>query len=90
MVLEDFSRYTYDNLELLLKKNGYKNIKIEALGIGPFLACISILRSYLKYIPIFFQLMILLSVIFDKIISVLIKTNPKKIYPIGYFFLSKK
>jgi len=87
---KDFSRYTYDNLELLLKKKGYKNIKIEALGIGPFLACISILRSYLKYIPIVFQLMILLSIIFDKIISILIKTNPKKIYPIGYFFLSKK
>ena len=33
--------------------------------------------------------MILLSVIFDKIISVLIKTNPKKIYPIGYFFYQK-
>lgn len=87
---KDYYRFTHDYLKLTLKKSGFKNIKINALGTGPFLASISILRSYLKFIPIVFQCLILISVIFDKILSIFIKTNPKKIYPIGYFFLSYK
>ena len=83
---KDYSRYTKDHLIELLKLNNFKNIEIIELGTGPFLACISLLRSYLKYIPIFYQLLILLSLVFDKIIKLFIKTDPKKIYPIGYVF----
>ncbi len=84
----DYSRFTKDHLVELLRSNNFKNIEIIELGTGPFLACISLLRSYLKYLPIFYQLLILLSLIFDKFIKLFIKTDPKKIYPIGYVFFA--
>ena len=85
---KDYSRYTKDHLIELLKSNNFKDIEIIELGTGPFLACISLLRSYLKYLPIFYQLLILLSLVFDKLIKLFIKTDPKKIYPIGYLFFA--
>ena len=85
---KDYSRFTKDHLEELLKSNNFKDIEILELGTGPFLACISLLRSYLKYLPIFYQVLILLSLVFDKLIKLLIKTDPKKIYPIGYLFFA--
>ena len=85
---KDYSRFTKDHLIELLKSNSFKDIEIIELGTGPFLACISLLRSYLKYLPIFYQLLILLSLFFDKLIKLFIKTDPKKIYPIGYLFFA--
>ena len=87
---KDYSRYTKDYLVELLKSNNFKNIEIIELGTGPFLACISILRSYLKYLPIFYQLLLMLSLVLDKLIKLFIKTDPKKIYPIGYIFFATK
>ncbi len=85
---KDYTRFTKDHLIELLKSNNFKDIKIIELGTGPFMACISLLRSYLKYLPIFFQLLVLLSLLFDKLIKLLIRTDPKKIYPIGYVFFA--
>ena len=85
---KDYTRFTKDHLIELLKMNNFENIEIVELGTGPFLACISLLRSYLKYIPIFYQLLVLLSLAIDKLIKLVIKTDPKKIYPIGYIFFA--
>ena len=85
---KDYSRFTKDHLIELLRSNNFKDIEIIELGTGPFLACISLLRSYLKYLPIFYQLLVLLALAFDKLIKLLIKTDPKKIYPIGYIFFA--
>ena len=85
---KDYSRYTKDHLIELLKSNNFENIQIFELGTGPFLACISLLRSYLKYLPIFYQLLVFLSLVIDKLIKLIIKTDPKKIYPIGYVFFA--
>ena len=85
---KDYSRFTKDHLMELLKSNNFKDIEIIELGTGPFLACISLLRSYLKYIPIFYQLLVLFALVFDKLIKLFIKTDPKKIYPIGYIFFA--
>tara|TARA_B100000989_G_scaffold18291_1_gene12061 strand:+ start:10 stop:657 length:648 start_codon:yes stop_codon:yes gene_type:complete len=85
---KDYSRFTKDYLVELLKLNKFKDIEIIELGTGPFLACVSLLRSYLKYLPIFYQLLILLSLVFDKLIKLFIRTDPKKIYPIGYVFFA--
>ena len=85
---KDYSRFTKDHLIELLKSNNFKNIEIIELGTGPFLACISLLRSYLKYLPIFYQLLVSLALVFDKLIKLFIKTDPKKIYPIGYIFFA--
>ena len=85
---KDYSRFTKDHLIELLKSSNFKDIEIIELGTGPFLACISLLRSYLKYLPIFYQLLVLFALVFDKLIKLFIKTDPKKIYPIGYVFLA--
>ena len=85
---KDYSRFTKDHLVELLKSNNFKDIEIIELGTGPFLACISLLRSYLKYLPIFYQLLILLSLVLDKFIKLFVKTDPKKIYPVGYIFFA--
>ncbi len=85
---KDYSRFTKDHLIELLKLNNFTDIEIIELGTGPFLACISLLRSYLKYLPIFYQLLVLMALVFDKIIKLFIRTDPKKIYPIGYIFLA--
>ena len=71
-----------------MKLNDFENIQIIELGTGPFLACISLLRSYLKYLPIFYQLLVFLSLVIDKLIKLFIRTDPKKIYPIGYLFFA--
>lgn len=85
---KDYSRFTKDHLIELLKSNNFKDIEIIELGTGPFLACISLLRSYLKYLPIIYQSLVLLALVFDKLIRLFIKTDPKKIYPIGYIFFA--
>ena len=85
---KDYSRFTKDHLIELLRSNNFKDIEIIELGTGPFLACISLLRSYLKYLPIFYQLLVLLAIVFDKLIKLFIRTDPKKIYPIGYIFFA--
>jgi len=87
---KDYSRYTKDHLVKLLKSNNFEDIEIIELGTGPFLACISLLRSYLKYLPIFYQLLVLLSLVLDNLIKLFIKTDPKKLYPIGYFFCANQ
>ena len=85
---KDYSRFTKDHLIELLRSCNFKDIEIIELGTGPFLACISLLRSYLKYLPIFYQLLVLFALVFDKLIKLFIKTDPKKIYPIGYVFFA--
>ena len=85
---KDYSRFTKDHLIELLKASNFKDIEIIELGTGPFLACISLLRSYLKYLPVFYQLLVLSALVFDKLIKLFIKTDPKKIYPIGYIFFA--
>ena len=85
---KDYSRFTKDHLIELLRSSNFKDIEIIELGTGPFLACISLLRSYLKYLPIFYQLLVLFALVFDKLIKLFIKTDPKKIYPIGYVFFA--
>lgn len=87
---KDYSRFTKQNIKELLQKNNFKNIKIAELGTGPFLASFSLLRSFLKYLPLIYQSFILFAILMDKILNRLMNTKPQKIYPIGYVFLAKK
>ena len=50
---KDFTRFTKQHLEKILKESNFKNIHVEELGTGPFLACISLLRGYFKFIPVY-------------------------------------
>lgn len=87
---EDYNRYTKQLLEKILKKNKFDNIEIKELGSGPFLACISLLRGYLKYIPVLSQLLTILAILIDNMLSLFSKNNLREIYPIGYIFRAKK
>jgi len=87
---KDYSRLTKQNIKELLKKNNFSNIKINELGTGPFLASISLLRSYLKYLPFIYQLLIFFAIVTDKFLNLIMNTNPKELYPIGYIFSAVK
>lgn len=85
----DYSRFTADFLYQEFKSVGFKNIRIQYLGYGPFLASFSILHGVLKFLPFIYQFLLLLSVIIDFIL-IKISGNIKKIYPLGFFFMLKK
>ena len=87
---KDYNRYTKDYLKKILKEKKFKKIEIYEMGIGPFLASFSLLRGYLKFVPIVYQILLILAIITDKILNILVKTNLKTIYPIGYIFSARK
>jgi SAM-dependent methyltransferase len=86
---KDYSRFTADFLYQEFRLAGFKNVKIEYLGYGPFLASFSIVHGILKFLPFIYQFLLLLSVIIDFIL-INISGNIKKIYPLGFFFILKK
>ena len=65
---KDYNRFTKQYLQKILKENNFKNIKIKELGIGPFLACISLLRGYIKYIPLISHLLVITAILIDKLL----------------------
>ena len=87
---KDYFRFTEDFFREKLKKSGFKKIKVECLGFGPFVACFSIMQSYTKYLPLINHLLLLVCFLFDLILQLFIKTKLSKIYPIGIFFTAKK
>lgn len=86
----DYQRFTKAYLKNILVKNKFTNIYINELGSGPFLASVSLLRGYLKYLPILNQILIGLAILIDVFSSFFMKTNPKLLYPIGYVFSATK
>ncbi len=86
----DYSRFTRDYLKMILKKNKFKKIEIIELGTGPFLASFSLLRGFFKYVPIFYQVILILMILIDKFLLMMMKNNPKSIYPIGFTFSAMK
>ena len=86
----DYFRFSKQFFKLNLKKHKFKQIKIKALGFGPFTASYSLLYPYLKYLPLLSQICLLLVYILDSLIQVFVKTDLKEIFPVGYFFIAKK
>ena len=86
----DYFRFSKQFFKLNLKKHKFKQIKIKALGFGPFTASYSLLYPYLKYLPLLSQICLLLAYILDSLIQVFVKTDLKEIFPVGYFFIAKK
>ena len=86
---KDYLRFTADFLYQEFRLAGFKNVKINHLGYGPFLASFSIVHGILKFLPFIYQILLLFSVIIDFIL-INISGNLKKIYPIGFFFILKK
>ena len=73
-----------------LKNKNFKNIKIIALGHGPFVASYSLIYSYIKFLPFFYQIILLITYLLDSFIQIFVKTKLSEIFPIGYFFIAKK
>ena len=86
----DYFRFSKQFIELNLKKNKFKKIKVKALGFGPFTASYSLLWPYLKFLPLLSQICLLLAYILDSFIQIFVKTDLEEIFPIGYFFIAKK
>ena len=86
----DYFRFTKDSLNYNLINNKFKNIKIIPLGYGPFVASSSLIHPYIKFIPFFSQIILLIACILDSFIQIFVKTKLNEIFPIGYFFIVKK
>ena len=86
----DYYRFSKQFFELNLKKYKFKQVKVKALGFGPFTASYSLLWPYLKFLPLLSQICLLLAYILDSFIQVFVKTDLKEIFPLGYFFIAKK
>jgi SAM-dependent methyltransferase len=86
----DYFRFTKELLKFIIKKNRFKNIKVKALGFGPFIASYSLIYPYLKYLPFLSQIFLLLAYILDSLIQIFVRTDLKEIFPLGYFFIAKK
>ena len=86
----DYFRFTKELLKFIIRKNKFKNIKVKALGAGPFIASYSLIYPYLKYLPFLSQIFLLLAYILDSLIQIFVRTDLKEIFPLGYFFIAKK
>ena len=87
---KDYFRFTRDFFSEKLKKHGFKKINIQCLGYGPFVACFSIIQSYIKYLPLINHMVLLICYLLDFILQLFVKTKLNEIYPIGIFFIAKK
>jgi len=85
----DYSRYTKQFLEEILKDNNFTEIKVENLGTGIFCCIYTLTFNVLNKIP-FLNILMFPTVLFlDKIVSLFTKNYPNTI-PIGYFFSARK
>jgi len=87
---KDYFRFTREFFEFELKKQKFKNIKVQYLGNGPLTACYSLMYPYIRFLPIFSHLVLLICFMLDNILQIFIKTNLKEILPIGIFFNAQK
>ena len=85
---DDYFRYTRSTLNKLFQEAGFKEIKIEALGYGPFSVGYYLSEFLLpKFIrPIF----VFPAILLDKIIFKLNKKHGKDKYVLMYYFECKK
>ena len=87
---KDYFRFTREFFEFELKKQKFNNIKVQYLGNGPFTACYSLIYPYIRFLPIFSHLVLLICFMLDNILQIFIKTDLKEIFPIGIFFNAQK
>ena len=87
---KDYFRFTKEFFEFELKKQKFNNIKVQYLGNGPFTACYSLIYPYIRFLPIFSHLVLLICFMLDNILQIFIKTDLKEIFPIGIFFNAQK
>jgi len=84
----DYFRYTNSALKKIFERAGYREIKIKALGYGPFSVGYYMVAFL---VPKFLRIFLLFFAIFlDKIIVKLRKIHEKEKYVLMYYFECKK
>lgn len=85
---DDYFRYTKSTLKKIFKQAGFKEVKIEPLGYGPFAASYYTIAFLF---PRLIQIILLFPAIFlDKIIVKLNKIHGKEKYVLIYYFECRK
>lgn len=85
---DDYFRYSISSLNRIFTKAGFKDIKIEPLGIGPLSAGYQQITPLIK-IDLLKPLFLVPIVLFDKFLNKLFRGHPavdKDVFPLGYYF----
>lgn len=85
---DDYFRYTKSTLEKLFKEAGFQEIKIEALGHGPF--AVNYYMIAFLFPRLIRILLLFLAIFLDKIIVKLNKIHGKEKYVLMYYFECRK
>ena len=86
----DYFRFTSQLLEEELVKNGFDEIEITNLGLGPFTNFYSTISDYgFTILPLLNVIILIPLLILDSVFR-LFNKNFVKYYPLGYFFSAKK
>jgi len=84
----DYFRYTQSSLSRIFNEIGFRDIKIEALGYGPFvMGCYTTAFLFPRFLRIF---LLFPAIFLDKIIAKLKKIHGKEKYVLVYYFECKK
>lgn len=86
----DFSRYSEQFIEKILLNNNFSEIKIINYGFGPFTSSYAMIFDITKKIPLLNNLILTVSMLLDKILSLFFKSDLSKIYPITICFTAIK
>jgi len=86
----DYFRITSQALEKKLTETGFKNVTVKELGFGPFTACYALLFDYFKYIPLFNNLFLIITIGCDKFLQIFVKSRLGNQYPISICFIGEK
>ena len=87
---DDYCRYTEDFLIKIFKKNKFTNIRVNALGFGPFVAGYSMIFDLIKFLYPLNSFFLIICIIFDYFLNVFFKNKLIKIYPICYVLTANK
>ena len=87
---DDYCRYTEDFLIKIFKKNKFTNIKVRALGFGPFVAGYSMIFDLIKFLYPLNSFILIICIILDYLLNVIFKNKLIKIYPICYLLIANK
>jgi SAM-dependent methyltransferase len=87
---DDYCRYTEDFLIKIFKENKFVNIKVSALGFGPFVAAYGMLFDLIKFLYPLNSFILIICIFFDFLLNVIFKNKLIKIYPICYVLTANK
>lgn len=87
---DDYCRYTEDFLIKIFKENKFTNIKVSALGFGPFVAAYSMIFDLIKFLYPLNSFILIICIIPDCLLNVIFKNKLTKIYPICHVLTANK